>query len=139
MDINTEINKLITTLQKSLKDKLKERNQYIHNLQWEHHNQLEKYREEKKALINCYRKDIEELKQENEELKKQLQEESDNVQLLLSDKYNLTEKSNTFLEENKQLKKEINELKMKLGEPFVPCRLTAEQQVRQQHGLENYA
>ena len=50
MDINTEINKLITTIQKILTERLKERNQYIHNLQWEHHRQLDKYRDENNEL-----------------------------------------------------------------------------------------
>jgi cell division protein FtsB len=50
MDINKEINKLITTIQTSLQVKLKERNDYIHTLKWEHHQQLEKYRDENKQL-----------------------------------------------------------------------------------------
>jgi len=62
MDINKEINQLITTIQKGLKNRLKERNQYIHNLKWEHHRQLEKYREENEQL----KEELEQLKKMNQ-------------------------------------------------------------------------
>ena len=93
MDINTEFNKLITTIQKGLKDRLKERNQYIHNLQWEHHRQLEKYRDENKEL----KEQLEQLKimnqknyQEKEQLKKQFK--------LFGESHNLTAEQRVRLE-----------------------------------------
>tara|TARA_R110001592_G_scaffold166882_2_gene402143 strand:- start:76 stop:432 length:357 start_codon:yes stop_codon:yes gene_type:complete len=110
MTLNKEINHLITTIQQSLQDRLKERNDYIHNLKWEHASQLDK------------------LKEENKELK-------DNVKLLLEDKSRLTQKCNDLnneiiwewneeviglKEEISELKEEINKLKMQIGEPFVP-------------------
>jgi len=95
MTLNKEINHLITTIQQSLQDRLKERNDYIHNLKWEHASQLDK------------------LKEENKELK-------DNVKLLLEDKSRLTQKCNDLHNEISELKEEINQLKTLLGEPFVP-------------------
>ena len=62
MDINTEINKLLSTIETSLGNRLKERNQYIHNLQWEHHNKLSKLKEENKQLKD----ELEELKKMNQ-------------------------------------------------------------------------
>lgn len=62
MDINKEINKLLSTIETSLGNRLKERNKYIHNLQWEHHNQLSKLKEENKQLKD----ELEELRKMNQ-------------------------------------------------------------------------
>jgi len=85
MDINKEINKLLSTIETSLGNRLKERNQYIHNLQWEHHNQLSKLKEENKQLKD----ELEELRKmnqknytEKEQLKKQFK--------LFGESHNLT-------------------------------------------------
>ncbi len=85
MDINTEINTLITIIQKSLKNRLTERNQYIHHLQWEHHRQLEKYRDENEQLkeeLHQLKKMNQKNYQEKEQLKKQFK--------LFGESHNLT-------------------------------------------------
>tara|TARA_R100000353_G_scaffold86410_1_gene64336 strand:+ start:49 stop:507 length:459 start_codon:yes stop_codon:yes gene_type:complete len=152
MDINTEINKLITTIQKSLKDKLKERNQYIHNLQWEHHRQLEKYREENKQL----KKENEELKEEKmkvikdaykchydkwkEEQESIVKEEYEEVFLASEERIQeLEEQLEQLKKMNQKNYQQVLHYKKQFKLFGESHNLTAEQKVRLEHGILPFA
>ena len=124
MNITTEINKLITNLQKSNNDKLKKENQKL---------KLENEELKKSQYIHLLYneandKAIIELKVENEKLKNTLKHEREWIKKFEED---LEEKdkeiarlSHGDLFELKQtiiqLKEEVNQLKMEIVDPFVP-------------------
>jgi len=93
MDINKEINKLLSTIETSLGNRLKERNQYIHNLQWEHHNQLSKLKEENKQLKD----ELEELKKMNQKNYQQVRH-YENQYKLFGESHNLPAEQRVRLE-----------------------------------------
>ena len=148
MNITTEINKLITNLQKSNNDKLKKEND---KLKWEHHKQLEQNKQNEDVM-----EQNEKLKKENEELKKsqyihllyneandkaiiELKVENEKLKNTLKHEKEWIVKFEEDLEEKDkeiarlshgdlfelkqtiiQLKEEVNQLKMEIGDPFVP-------------------